>query len=79
MGDNWSSGRRLVSTANISSAAGSEAGSLPARPAETTGGADEDYGQRGHILHAADAVHLHIQVCNTQTHKLIKMHTLNVR
>lgn len=79
VGDNWPSGRWLVSPANISSAAGSEAGSLPARPAETTGGADEDHGQCGHILHAAHAVHLHFQVCTRTAHKPVKMHTLNLR
>lgn len=62
MGDNWSSRWWAVSPANISSAACSEAGPLSARPEETTGGADEDDGQRGHVLHAADAFHLHFQV-----------------
>lgn len=62
MGDNRSVGWRLVSSADIPVIAGSKAGPLPARPEETTGGADEDDGQRGHILHAVDAVHLHIQV-----------------
>ncbi len=68
MGDNWSIRRWVVGAANISSAAGSEAGSLPARPEETTGSADEDHGQCGHFLHAADAFHLHFQVRRHTTH-----------
>lgn len=69
MGDNRSVRRWLVSPADISVAAGAKAGPLPACPEETTRSADEDDGQCGHILHAADAVHLHIQVykLNEQT------------
>lgn len=62
MGDNWPVKWRLVSSADISFTAGAEAGPLPARIEETTCSADEDDGQCGHILHAVDAVHLHIQV-----------------
>lgn len=60
MGDNWSSGWWAVSPPHISSVAGLEACALPACPEETAGGADEDHGQRGHVLHAADAFHLYI-------------------
>lgn len=63
MGDNRSVRRWLVSPADISLAAGAKAGPFPARPEETTRSADEDDGQCGHILHAADALHLHVQVC----------------
>lgn len=63
VGDNRSVGRRAVSPANVSAAAGAKAGPLLACPEEATCSADEDDGQRGHILHAADAVHLHVQVC----------------
>lgn len=62
VGDNRSVGRRLVSPADISVTAGAKAGPLPACPEETTGSADEDDGQCGHVLHAVDAVHLHFQV-----------------
>lgn len=62
VGDHRSVGRGAVRPADVPAAAGAEAGALPAGPEETTRGADEDDGQRGHVLHAADAVHLHLQV-----------------
>lgn len=72
VGDNWPSRWGFVSPANVSAAAGPETGSLPACPAETACSADEDYGQCGHILHAADAVHLYFQVCVHMKNKDIK-------
>lgn len=72
VGDNWPSRWRVVSPANVPAAAGPETGSLPACPAETACSADEDYGQCGHILHAADAVHLYFQVCTHMKSKDIK-------
>ena len=44
VGDHRPIRRRAVRPANLPSAAGPEAGSLPAGPEETTGGADEDHG-----------------------------------
>lgn len=75
VGDNVSVGWWLVSPANVSSAAGTEAGSLPACPEETAGGPDEDHGQCGHILHAADALHLHLQVSTPNKTHMKHSHT----
>lgn len=71
MGDHRSVGRRVVSPADVSLAARAKAGPLPARLEETTRSADEDDGQRGHVLHAADAVHLHVQVCKIKQIKTL--------
>ena len=62
VGDRGSAGWRPVSAENLPADAGAEAGPLHAGPAEAAGGADEDYGQCGHLLHAAHALHLHLQV-----------------
>ena len=62
MGDRGSAGRRSVCVEDLPADAGAEAGALHAGPAEAAGGADEDHGQRGHLLHAAHALYLHLQV-----------------
>ena len=62
VGDRGSAGWRPVSAEDLPADAGAEAGPLHAGPAEAAGGADEDHGQRGHVLHAAHALHLHLQV-----------------
>lgn len=62
MGDCWGGGRRPVGAADLPPAESSEAGPVPSGPEEAVGGADENNGQRGHFLHAADAFHLHLQV-----------------
>lgn len=73
VGDHRSVGRRAVSPADVSVAASAKAGPLPARLEETTRSADEDDGQRGHVLHAADAVHLHVQVCKINKEKQVQI------
>lgn len=62
MGDRGSTGWRSVRAEDLPANAGAEAGPFHACPAETAGGADEDHGQRGHLLHAAHALYLHLQV-----------------
>ena len=62
VGDRGSAGRRPVGAADLPADARAEAGPVHAGPAEAAGGADEDHGQRGHLLHAAHALHLHLQV-----------------
>lgn len=55
-------GRRPVRAEDLPAAAGAEAGQVHAGAQETAGGPHEDHGQRGHLLHAAHAFHLHLQV-----------------
>ena len=62
LGDRGAGGRRAVGAADFPAAAGAEAGALYARAAAPARGAHEDHGQRGHLLHAAHALHLHLQV-----------------
>ncbi len=62
LGDRGSAGWRSVGAEDLPADAGAEAGPFHAGPAEAAGGADEDHGQRGHLLHAAHALHLHLQV-----------------
>lgn len=62
MGDCGRGRGRPVGAAYLSPAESFEAGALPSCSEEATGGAHEDYGQCGHILHAVDALHFHIQV-----------------
>ena len=62
VGDRGSAGWRPVGAEDLPADAGAEAGPVHAGPAEAAGGADEDHGQRGHLLHAAHALHLHLQV-----------------
>lgn len=62
VGDCGPAGWRFVSAEDLQVDAGAEAGTLHAGAAETTCGSDEDYGQCGHFLHAADALYLHLQV-----------------
>lgn len=69
VGDRGSAGWRSVGAEDLPADAGAEAGPFHASPAEAAGGADEDHGQCGHILHAAHAVHLHFQVCTRTAHK----------
>lgn len=54
--------RRPVGAEDLPPAEGHQAGTLHARAQTAAGGADEDDGQRGHVLHAAHAIHLHLQV-----------------
>lgn len=62
MGDCGGGRGRLVSTANLPIAEGFEAGPVPSCPEEAASGSDKDHGQRGHILHVADALYIHFQV-----------------
>ena len=62
VGDRGRGRGRSVGVENLQASAGAEAGALPACAPEAAGGADEDHGQRGNLLHAAHALHLHIQV-----------------
>ena len=62
VGDRGSARRRPVSAEDLPTDAGAEAGPFHAGPAEAASGADEDHGQRGHLLHAAHALYLHLQV-----------------
>lgn len=62
VGDRGSAGWRSVGAEDLPADAGAEAGPFHASPAEAAGGADEDHGQRGHLLHAAHALYLHLQV-----------------
>lgn len=64
VGDCGWGGGRFVSTANLPPAEGFEAGPVPSCPEEAACGPDKDYGQRGHILHVADALYIYIQVCS---------------
>lgn len=64
VGDCGWGGGRFVSTANLPPAEGFEAGPVPSCPEEAARGADQDYGQRGHVLHVADALYIYIQVCS---------------
>lgn len=60
LGDHRAVGRGPVRAANLPPAPRAEAGALHARPAPPARGAHEDHGQRGHLLHVADALHLHL-------------------
>lgn len=62
MGDSGGGGGGPVGAAYLPPAESFEAGAVPPRPEEAAGGADEDHGQRGHVLHVADALHIHFQV-----------------
>lgn len=62
MGDCGGGRWGLVGAAYVPSAESFEAGPVPSCPEEATSGADEDHGQRGHVLHVADALYIHIQV-----------------
>lgn len=62
VGDRGPAGWGFVSAEDLQVDAGAEAGALHASAAETACGSDEDHGQRGHFLHAADALYLHLQV-----------------
>lgn len=62
MGDCGSAGWWSVGTEDLPVDAGAEAGPFHAGPAEAACGADEDNGQRGHFLHAAHALYIHLQV-----------------
>ena len=62
LGDHWAVGRRPLCAPHFSAAAGAETGAFHARPPSPAGGPDEDNGQRGHLLHVADALHLYLQV-----------------
>lgn len=62
MGDHRAGGWGSVSAEDVSSPACAQTGALPPCTAQTACGPDEDHGQRGNILHAANAFHLHIQV-----------------
>lgn len=55
-------GRRFVRPEDLQAAQGAEAGEVHASFEEAAGGPHEDHGQRGHFLHAAHALHLHLQV-----------------
>lgn len=69
MGDCGATRWRFVSAEDLPPDAGVEAGPLHAGSPEAAGGADEDHGQCGHLLHAPYALHLHLQVpdksCNS--------------
>lgn len=60
MGDHWSCGWWSLSAEDFSSPEGAQTGALPPCPAQTAACPDEDHGQRGNILHATHALHLHI-------------------
>lgn len=60
VGDRGAARRGALSAADLPAHAGSEAGALHAGPAAAACRPHEDHGQRGHLLHAADALHLHI-------------------
>lgn len=62
LGDRGPAGRRSVSSPDLPADACAEACPFHAGSAEAAGGADEDHGQRGHLLHAAHALHLYLQV-----------------
>lgn len=62
MGDCGSAGWWSVGAEDLPTDAGAEAGPFYAGPPEAACGADEDHGQRGHVLHAAHALHIHLQV-----------------
>lgn len=62
MGNCRSAGWWSLRAEDVQADESTEAGPFHAGPAEAAGGADEDYGQCGHLLHAADAFHLHFQV-----------------
>ena len=62
MGDRGPAGRWSVCVAYLQTDARVEAGALHACSAEAAGGADEDHGQRGHLLYATHALHFHLQV-----------------
>lgn len=67
VGDHRAGGWGSFSAEDISSPACTQTGALPPCTAQTAGGADEDHGQCGNLLHAAHAFHLHIQVQTTPT------------
>lgn len=52
----------FVCAEDLQAVEGAEAGKVHASFEEAVGGPDEDNGQRGHFLHAAHALHLHLQV-----------------
>lgn len=62
VGDRGSARWWFVRAEDLPPDAGPEAGPLHAGSAEAASGADEDHGQRSHLLHAPHALHLHLQV-----------------
>ena len=64
LGDCGPAGRWSVSTPDLPVDASAEARPFHASSAEAAGGADEDHGQCGHLLHAAHALYLYLQVCH---------------
>lgn len=62
VGNRGPAGWGFVSAEDLQVDAGAQAGALHAGAAETARGSDEDYGQCGYFLHAADALYLHLQV-----------------
>lgn len=65
LGNYRSTGRRPVSAQDLSPNESIEVGPFHAGTAEAAGCADEDHGQCGHLLHAAYALHFHLQVSLT--------------
>lgn len=74
LGDRWPGRRGALSAEDIPAPAGAEAGALHAGAAPPARGADEDYGQRGHLLHAPHALHLHLQVSRQSAHSVLEWH-----
>lgn len=60
VGDRGPAGRGPLCPADLSADAGAEAGPLHAGPPAPARRPHEDHGQCGHLLHVADALHLHI-------------------
>lgn len=67
VGDCGPAGRRPVSAAYLPADASAEVGAVYASPATPAGGLDENNGQCCHLLYAADAIHLYLQVSEGQS------------
>lgn len=74
LGDHWPGRRGPLCAEDVPTPPGAEAGAFHACAAPPACGADEDYGQRSHILHAPDALHLHIQVRRQSAHSVLEWH-----
>lgn len=67
MGNRGSARWRFIRAEDLPTHEGAEVGPIHAGPAEATGGTHEDHGQRGHLLHVAYALYLHLQVSRVRT------------
>lgn len=76
LGDHWPGRWGPLCAEDIPTPSGAEAGAFHAGAAPPACGADEDYGQRSHLLHAPHALHLHIQVNRQSAPSVLEWHSV---